>query len=91
MRGIEIGSSWKEVIDAYGHGRGNLYVESNDEIFTYLKKQGITDSKTGQPLHTILSEQSDEFIQYSSEDSNQIIRFYFKNGLVTWIFYYTSN
>lgn len=88
-RGISVGSEWKNVVEQYGYGRGNLYVEGVDRIHARLKKANLKDEASGEFLCDILSGQADEYMEYTLDDSNQILRFYFDNGIVSWVCLYT--
>lgn len=89
-RGISVGSGWKDVVDKYGYGRGNLYVEADDAIYGRLKKSNSKDDACGKLLCDILTNQADEYMEYSLDDTTQTLRFYFDNGIVSWICLYTS-
>ena len=89
-RGISVGSGWKDVVDKYGYGRGNLYVEADDAIYGRLKKSNLKDDACGELLCDILTNQADEYMEYSLDDTAQTLRFYFDNGIVSWICLYTS-
>lgn len=88
-RGISVGSRWSEVVDQYGYGRGNLYTSDNDFIYAKLKSSNLTDENSGDYLCNILSDQSEEYMEYSLKNSNQRLRFYFSDGVVTWIVLFT--
>lgn len=89
-REIGVGSTYNEVISAYGYGKGNHFVEDIDPIFEKLKKDKTKDSD-GNDLCTVLSEQADEYVRYQLGDSEQYIRIYFKDKVVSWICLYMSN
>ena len=91
QRGITIGSTWMEVVEHYGYGRGNLYVESEDKIYKHLRNCWMIDEESGELVCDILSDQVDEFMEYRLEDTKQIIRFYFEDGIVSWICFFTEN
>lgn len=91
QRGITIGSTWMDVVEQYGYGRGNLYVESEDKIYKHLRNCWMIDEESGELVCDILSDQVDEFMEYRLEDTKQIIRFYFEDGIVSWICFFTEN
>ncbi|MBR6595052.1 MAG: tetratricopeptide repeat protein [Oscillospiraceae bacterium] len=88
-RGISVGSEWATVVEQYGYGPGNLYVEENDLIYDRLRKSNLKDEVSGMSLCDVLSAQADEYMEYSLGDTNKMIRFYFNDGLVSWICLYT--
>ena len=90
-RGIGIGSTYNDVINVYGYGKGNYFVADLDPIFTMLNNEGTMDADGENKLCSVLSEQADEFIGYQLEDSDQYIRIYFKDKVVTWICLYIDN
>lgn len=75
-RDIGIGSSWHDVVNAYGYGISNYF---NTAFETVYKKIPLDESK-------MLSEQADQFMEYALD--NHHIRFYFQNGTVDWIIVY---
>ncbi len=86
-RGISIGSSWDDVVAQYGYGHGNLYVEADDGLHSYLDRKHIkTDDDT--LLASLLSEQVDDYMDYHMQDSQLHLRVYFKNDVVTWVCWY---
>lgn len=75
-RDIGIGSSWHDVVNAYGYGISNYF---NTAFETVYKKIPLAESK-------MLSEQADQFMEYALD--NHHIRFYFQDGTVDWIIVY---
>lgn len=90
-RGITVGSTYNDVINVYGYGEGNHFVEELDPIVKKLKKVGAKDTTEEKNLYTILAEQADEYVRYQLGDSEQYIRIYFKDKVVTWICLYISS
>lgn len=89
-RGISVGSEWQNVVEQYGYGHGNLYTEDSDVIYASLKKAKLKDEGNGELLCNILSSQADEYMEYSLDDARQTLRFYFDDGIVSWICLFTA-
>lgn len=75
-REIGVGNTWHDVVEAYGYGISNYFNTTFEATY----------KKIPQDNQKLLIEQVDEFMDYSVD--NHHIRFYFSNGVVSWIIIY---
>ena len=84
-RGISIGSSWDDVVNAYSHGKMNLFQGESDPYFKYLKQSYAKTPDGEKEVAALFSETAQEYMQYELDDFK--LRFYFADDKVTWIFW----
>lgn len=87
-RGISVGSTWDEVVVAYGHGHQELFVGRRDGMQSYLHKKKMTTANGEVLLENLMDQEITDFMEYYNEDLTMAMRIYFNNDKVTWIGWY---